>query len=43
MMKAFEQHRLKPVVDKIFPFAEVGAAFEHLAAGRHFGKIAIAL
>ena len=36
-------HQIKPVVDRVFPLAEAGAAFEHLAAGRHFGKICIEL
>ncbi|HVS01259.1 MAG TPA: NAD(P)-dependent alcohol dehydrogenase [Thermoanaerobaculia bacterium] len=41
MLRAFAAHRLRPVVDAVFPFAEAPAAFHHLASGRHFGKIAI--
>lgn len=41
MNQAIEHHRLRPLVDRVFGFAEVHAAFEHLAAGRHFGKIAV--
>ena len=33
--------RLKPVIDKVFPFGEAKAAFEHLKAARHIGKIVI--
>ena len=37
------QHRIEPVIDRTFPFAELPAAFEHLASGRHFGKICVSL
>jgi len=29
------------VIDKVFAFADVQAAFRHMAAGAHFGKIVI--
>jgi len=32
---------MRPVVDKVFPFAQAPAAFDHLASGAHFGKVAI--
>jgi NADPH:quinone reductase-like Zn-dependent oxidoreductase len=41
MNRAVAVHRLQPVVDSTFPLAEARGAFEHLAAGRHFGKVAI--
>jgi NADPH:quinone reductase-like Zn-dependent oxidoreductase len=41
MNRAVAQHRLRPVVDRVFPFAEARSAFEHLAGQGHFGKIAI--
>ncbi len=41
MNRAIGQHQLKPVVDRVFPFAETPAAFEYMAAGRHFGKVCI--
>jgi NADPH:quinone reductase-like Zn-dependent oxidoreductase len=41
MNRAVEQHRLRPVLDRIFPFDEARAAFEHMAGQGHFGKIAI--
>ena len=41
MLKAMAQARLKPVVDKVFPLAEVRAAYEHLASGEHVGKVCI--
>ena len=41
MNRAIEQARLEPVIDQTFALADARAAFEHLASGRHFGKIAI--
>jgi NADPH:quinone reductase-like Zn-dependent oxidoreductase len=41
MNRALEFHQLRPAVDKVFGFEEVREAFAYLAAGRHFGKIAI--
>ncbi|OWK38379.1 zinc-dependent alcohol dehydrogenase family protein [Fimbriiglobus ruber] len=38
-----ERHQLRPVVDKVFPFADATAAFRHLESGNHFGKIVISL
>lgn len=34
-------HRLKPVIDKTFAFADLPAALRHMEAGAHFGKIVI--
>jgi NADPH:quinone reductase-like Zn-dependent oxidoreductase len=36
-------HQIHPVIDRVFPFAEARAAFDHLAAGGHVGKVVIAL
>jgi NADPH:quinone reductase-like Zn-dependent oxidoreductase len=41
MNRAIEANALKPVIDKVFGFAEVQAAYRHMAAGAHFGKIVI--
>jgi len=43
MLRAMARHRLKPVIDRVFPMAETRAAYEHLAAGRHFGKVCLAI
>jgi NADPH:quinone reductase-like Zn-dependent oxidoreductase len=43
MVAAIAQHRLRPVVDKVFPFAAARDAFRYMAEGRHFGKVAITL
>ena len=32
---------IKPVVDKIFPFAEAKEAYRYLESGKHFGKVVI--
>lgn len=34
---------LKPVIDQVYPFNEARAAFEHLKAARHIGKIVVKL
>jgi NADPH:quinone reductase-like Zn-dependent oxidoreductase len=41
MNRAIGQSRLVPVVDRVFGFDETPAAFAHLAAGEHFGKVCI--
>jgi NADPH:quinone reductase-like Zn-dependent oxidoreductase len=41
--RAVALHRLRPVIDRSYPLAEARAAFEHMAAASHFGKICIDL
>lgn len=41
MNAAFAHNKLEPVVDKVFAFDEAKAAFEHLAAAKHFGKVVV--
>ena len=41
MCKAIEQHRIAPVVDKVFPWTDAKAAFEAMRGGEHFGKIVL--
>jgi NADPH:quinone reductase-like Zn-dependent oxidoreductase len=41
MCRAIELHRIRPVVDKVFPFTEVQEAFRAMQAGEHFGKIVL--
>jgi NADPH:quinone reductase-like Zn-dependent oxidoreductase len=41
MNRAIEQHRPRPVVDRVFGFDEVRAAFEHMERGAQFGKIVV--
>ena len=41
MNRAIATNAIKPVVDKVFGFNEVHAAYRHMASGLHFGKIVI--
>jgi NADPH:quinone reductase-like Zn-dependent oxidoreductase len=41
MNRAVAEHRLRPVVDRVFGFAEAPEAFRHLESGAHFGKVCI--
>lgn len=42
MMRALEQHRLKPVIDRVFEFEALKEAMAYLRSGAHFGKVCIA-
>lgn len=41
MNRAFALHEIRPTIDRVFAFEEARHAFEHLASGRHFGKVVI--
>ncbi len=43
MNAAISATKLKPVIDRIFPFTEARAAIEHMQRGSHFGKIVLSL
>jgi NADPH:quinone reductase-like Zn-dependent oxidoreductase len=43
MNRAISLHQLKPVVDRVFPFAQAVEAFRYLESAAHFGKIVIKL
>ncbi len=43
MNAAIAANKIHPVIDRVFPFAEARAAFEHLQSGSHFGKIVLSL
>jgi NADPH:quinone reductase-like Zn-dependent oxidoreductase len=43
MNAAIAANRIKPVIDRVFPFDEAPDAYRHMAAGAHFGKIVIQL
>ncbi|HJZ56750.1 MAG TPA: zinc-binding dehydrogenase [Gemmataceae bacterium] len=32
---------IKPVIDRVFPFAQAADAFRHLESGSHFGKVVV--
>jgi NADPH:quinone reductase-like Zn-dependent oxidoreductase len=41
LVRAIESSKLEPIIDRVFPFDEARAAWEHLASGKHFGKVVI--
>ena len=41
MNRAIEMHRLRPVIDRTFPFTEAKEAYRHFEGRGHFGKIVI--
>jgi NADPH:quinone reductase-like Zn-dependent oxidoreductase len=41
MNRAIALHKMRPVVDRVFPMQEVRAALRYLESGLHFGKIAL--
>ena len=43
MNRAIAFHKMRPVVDRVFPVDELAGAFEHMERGAHFGKIVIRL
>lgn len=42
MNRALTLHRVRPVVDRTFPFDQAREALEHLRKASHFGKIVLA-
>ena len=43
MSAAIAANKLKPMIDRVFGFDDVKAAYQHMASGAHFGKIVIRL
>lgn len=43
MNRAISLHQLKPVIDRVFPFADAPAAYRYQEGGAHFGKVVIAV
>ena len=41
MCRAIELHKIRPIVDKVFPWTEARAAFGAMRGGEHFGKIVL--
>lgn len=41
LCRALAQAELRPVIDSTYELADIRAAFDHMAAGAHFGKICI--
>lgn len=43
MNEFIAEHGLRPVIDRVFPFGEAGAAYEYMESGSHLGKIVISM
>lgn len=43
MNRAIVLHGIRPVIDRVFPFAEAHQAFRHLESGAHIGKVVITI
>ena len=43
MNRAIAVNRLKPVIERVFPFEEAGAAFQYYKENSRFGKVVISL
>jgi NADPH:quinone reductase-like Zn-dependent oxidoreductase len=41
MMRAITVHRLRPVIDRVFAFEQLGDALRYLESGAHFGKVVV--
>jgi NADPH:quinone reductase-like Zn-dependent oxidoreductase len=41
MNRAVALHQVRPVVDRVFPFADAVAALRYLESGAHFGKVVV--
>lgn len=41
MLSAIERHKIKPVVDHVFPLTELGKALVWLKNGKHVGKVCV--
>jgi NADPH:quinone reductase-like Zn-dependent oxidoreductase len=41
MLRALEQHKVKPTLDRVFAFEELKEAMGYLKKGEHFGKVCI--
>ena len=41
MIRAIAQSKLKPVIDKVYPFEQAADAFRHMESARHLGKIVV--
>jgi len=41
MNRAIALHQLRPVVDRVFGFSDIQAAYKHMESAAHFGKICV--
>ncbi len=43
MNRAIAQHKIRPVIDRVFPFEEAKAAYTYLKGATHVGKVVIGI
>ncbi|WP_193200446.1 zinc-dependent alcohol dehydrogenase family protein [Nostoc sp. MG11] len=43
MNQAMQKYQIKPIIDRVFPFAEAPEAYRYLKSAAHFGKVVIQL
>jgi NADPH:quinone reductase-like Zn-dependent oxidoreductase len=43
MNQTIQQHQIKPIIDRVFPFNEAREAYRYLKSAAHFGKVVINL
>ena len=43
MASAIALHKMRPVIDRVFPFASARDAFDYMSSAKHFGKVAISI
>lgn len=43
MNKMIAEKQIRPVIDRVFPFADALNAFKHMESGSHFGKVVMSL
>ncbi|WP_043434831.1 zinc-dependent alcohol dehydrogenase family protein [Cystobacter fuscus] len=43
MLRAMSREKTKPVIDRVFPFAQAREALRYMESGGHFGKIVISV
>ncbi len=41
LLKAMDFHKIKPVIDKVFPVEQVTQALDYMESGKHFGKVVL--
>lgn len=40
-VRAIQAANIKPVIDQVFPLGRARDAYDHLASGKHFGKVVV--
>lgn len=43
LVRALEAMKIEPIIDRVFAFDQAKAAYDHLASGKHFGKVVVSV